>query len=150
MVSLFKRQLNIITCIYKNYWNISTKILFIFRSLPSIHFYFKYQLTCMLYALLLEGWTMTLTPFFTSFLTWRGLSGALLSHTLMVSRRMAMTFGPSDINRWATSCCGDRSLEQNFCVVVFHILPKVTALVVNFNSNATYLFPMQWIYVTIF
>ena len=37
------------------------------------------------YVLLLEGWTITLTPFLTSFLTCWGPRGALLSHTDCVS-----------------------------------------------------------------
>ena len=46
------------------------------------------------YALLLEGCTMTLTPFLTSFLTWFGARGALLSQTLLSSRRMAKIRSP--------------------------------------------------------
>jgi hypothetical protein len=49
------------------------------------------QLTCMLYARLSDGCTMTLTPDLTNFRTWCGANGARLSQTLIVSLRMAMT-----------------------------------------------------------
>lgn len=52
------------------------------------------------------------------------IQGAILSQTLIVSRRMAMTLGPSDKKRWATSWCGERTREQICCVVFLHILER--------------------------
>jgi hypothetical protein len=98
----------------------------------------------MLYALLFEGWTMTLMPSFTNFLTWLGDRGALLSQTLIVSLLIANTPGKPDIPLVNMEPFCLRICLHNDWEWVFHILFQFRKVCLKLEIYVALLYPNMY------